>query len=133
MPLTKVDDRLGETTHRWAMFLPDGKHFLYLAGMHEEAIGRGRDAIYLTSLDAPRSRTLLLRARSNVAYAAGHLLFMRDGELVAQRFDANRRALSGDAFRVGARPSPNSSPARSPSRTTARSSTRRRRQRRISI
>ena len=104
VPLTKIDDRLGETTHRWATFLPDGKHFLYLAGVHGEAIGSGRDAVYLTSLEAPLSRTLLLRVRSNVAYTAGHLLFMRDGELVAQQFDASRRSLSGDAFRVGSTP-----------------------------
>jgi len=30
--VTTLDESKGETTHRWPQFLPDGSHFLYLAG-----------------------------------------------------------------------------------------------------
>ena len=43
---------------------------------------------------------LLLRARSNVTYAGGHLLFLRDQKLVAQRFDPRSLELKGDAVPI---------------------------------
>ena len=33
VPITKIDTRM-HTTHRWPWFLPDGRHFLYLAVNH---------------------------------------------------------------------------------------------------
>src|SRR5688572_3873445 len=56
-----------ETTHRWASFLPDGNHFLYLAGTHGAANDSEANAIYLASLDGLPPK-LILRARSNVHY-----------------------------------------------------------------
>ena len=38
----------------------------------------------------------LLEGATNAAFADGHLLFARDGGLVAQRFDPDRRALVGE-------------------------------------
>jgi hypothetical protein len=35
-PVTQFDKSRGETTHRWPYFLPDGRHFLYLAGTHSQ-------------------------------------------------------------------------------------------------
>src|SRR5262249_12315351 len=31
-PVTSLDPTKGENTHRWPHFLPDGRHFLYVAG-----------------------------------------------------------------------------------------------------
>src|SRR5262249_21924803 len=36
-PTTKIDEAHNETTHRWPWFLPDGKHFIYLAASHKAA------------------------------------------------------------------------------------------------
>src|SRR5438874_1533594 len=63
-PLTKLDESRSETTHRWPSFLPDGRHFLFLAGSHRVGLNSELNAIYVGSLDSPR-RTLLARARSN--------------------------------------------------------------------
>ncbi len=93
--LTKVEASRNETTHRWPFFLPDGKHFLFLAGSHTSKTTSGANAIYLGSIDGGEPR-LLLHARSNVLYAAGHLLYLRDQELVAQRFDAKAMRLEGE-------------------------------------
>jgi len=55
--------------------------------------------IYLASLGSPE-RKLLLRARSNVEYADGYLLYVRDRILVAHPFDPDRLALVGDPVPV---------------------------------
>jgi Tol biopolymer transport system component len=94
-PVTEPDKELGESTHRWATFLPDGHHFLYMAGGH--AVGREDEAnaIFLEELGSTE-RTLLVEARSNAVYSAGHLLYVRDRVLMAQPFDPDRGELTGD-------------------------------------
>ncbi|MGE5414817.1 MAG: protein kinase domain-containing protein, partial [Syntrophomonadaceae bacterium] len=97
--VTTLDAPHGETTHRWAQFLPDGHHFLYMAGAHAAGSKSETNAVYLASLDSSE-RTLLVTARSNVVYASGYLLFMRERILLAQRFDPASRRLKGDAVPV---------------------------------
>ncbi len=92
---TKLDAARGETTHRWATFLPDGKHFLYMAGSHGQGMKSESNAIYVGALGSTE-KTLLLQARSNAAYASGYLLYMRERVLLAQPFDAGSRRLTGD-------------------------------------
>ncbi|HSS44419.1 MAG TPA: hypothetical protein VLO07_03675, partial [Thermoanaerobaculia bacterium] len=94
-PVTKLDAARGETTHRWATFLPDGRRFLYMAGSHAAGTKSETNAIYLGTLGS-NDKTLLLQTRSNVVYASGHLLYMRERVLLAQAFDADRGRLSGD-------------------------------------
>jgi len=95
--VTKRDEARGELSDRWPYFLPDGQHFLYLrrgiTGSESET------AIYVASLASKESK-LLLRASSNVAYAQGFLVFLREGRLVAQQFDTNRLEVAGDAFPI---------------------------------
>ncbi len=80
-------------------FLPDGRHFLYMAGSHSTGTKSESNAIYLGALDS-NDRTLVLQARSNVVYASGQLLYMRERILLAQRFDAGSRRLVGEAVPV---------------------------------
>ncbi len=94
-PATKLDPARAETTHRWATFLPDGKHFLYMAGSHGQGTKSESNAICLGTLGSDE-KAVLLPARSNVAYASGYLLYMRDRVLLAQPFDAGNRRLAGD-------------------------------------
>lgn len=93
--ITKLDQSRSETTHRWPHFLPDGKHFLYLAGSHISDTTSGNNAIYVGSIDGGEPR-LLLRARSNAVYAGGHLLFLREQKLLAQRFDPKSLRLEAE-------------------------------------
>ena len=96
-PLTRLDSAQ-HTSHRWPVFLPDGKHLLYLAINHDTSKG-ANDAIYYASLDGRENR-LLLRAQSNPVYAAGYLLFARGDKLMAQSFDPARGELKGDPLPV---------------------------------
>jgi len=90
--LTSIDKAKGETSHRFPQFLPDGRHFLY----YVRTSGTEKEWIYSGSLDS-RERRPLLQAASSVVYTPdGYLLFVREGNLLAQRFDASRLELSGE-------------------------------------
>ncbi len=95
-PLTKLDG--AHTSHRWPFFLPDGKHFLYLA-MHHDPSKSSNNAIYYASLDGRENR-LLIHAQTNAIYAAGFLLIGRGDQLIAQPFDPATGTLSGQAQAV---------------------------------
>jgi eukaryotic-like serine/threonine-protein kinase len=83
--VTELNQERGENTHRYPHFLPDGRHFLYLA--RGASAGAGREpAIVVGSLDSSE-RHIVLRDATNVAYASGHLLFEREGTLMVQPFD----------------------------------------------
>jgi len=99
-PVTTLDPSRDETTHRWPYFLPDGRHFLYIAGSHRAPIRNDVDAIYVASLDPNEPRRLLVAARSNPVYSDGHLFFVRDKTLMAQPFDASRLELTGDPIPI---------------------------------
>ncbi len=89
---TKLDAAL-HTSHRWPFFLPDGKHFLYVAINHDSAKS-ANNAVYYASLDGRVNRQLF-RSESNAIYADGFILFARGDQLMAQRFDPNSGVLSG--------------------------------------
>ena len=91
--MTSIDPAQ-HTSHRWPFFLPDGKHFVYLA-VHHEPSKAANDALYYASLDGRENR-LLLRSQSNAIYADGYLLFARGDQLMAQPFDPARGTLSGE-------------------------------------
>ena len=79
-----------ETAHRWPFFLPDGERFLYLVLRDPGDAGELR----VGSLGGAPSMSLG-RYESNARYAAGHLLFLSGGQLVARRFDASTGTVSG--------------------------------------
>jgi hypothetical protein len=88
-----LDESLGETEHLLPYFLPDGRHFLYVAIAADSAI-------YLSALDTAQ-RMRLIAADSGPVYAApGYILFNRGPALFAQPFDAEERILTGDPVRV---------------------------------
>jgi Tol biopolymer transport system component len=94
-PVTQTDAAKGETGHRTPAFLPDGTHFLYTAG------GSDKAQLYVASLEGTGATPLLTMGNGSVRYAdPGWLLFVRDGALLAQRFDADRRVLQGDVLPV---------------------------------
>src|SRR5262249_42378095 len=92
--ITKPDPSRFEQSHRWPMFLPDGKHFLYLASNFSGHFEK--DAIYVGMLDSSEKKFITNDA-SNAAYSgSGYLLYARDNKLVAQKFDPDRFTLSGE-------------------------------------
>jgi Tol biopolymer transport system component len=93
-PMTTVDATLRETSERWPVFLPDGKHYIVMG--FNIAATNAEQAIYVGQLGS-NERTLLVNAQSNVAYAApGYALFYRDGILFAQRLNLSTYKLTGE-------------------------------------
>jgi Tol biopolymer transport system component len=90
--VTTRDTKLDETYHDCPSFLPDGRHFIYVAwsGKPENR------AVYAGSLDSA-DRKRLMSAESNAAYVApGYILFLRGRTLMARPFDANRLEFTGE-------------------------------------
>ncbi len=93
-PVAATELKTGEASQRWPSFLPDGKHFLYFCSGTSDAA----DAIYAGALGS-KDRVLVLHNDSNATYAEpGYLLFVRNGTLMAQRFDTRKLAVEGDAL-----------------------------------
>jgi Tol biopolymer transport system component len=96
--ISDPDTSRGEQSHRWPMFLPDGKHFLYLAANF--AGQKSANAIFVGSLESNEKR-FVMEATANAAYAApGYLVFPREKTLLAQHFDLKRFALTGEPTTV---------------------------------
>ena len=95
--VTKLDESRRQSTHRWPYFLPDGHHFIYRVGGTGATAQNENNGIYLGLLESQEQR-LILRADTSAAYASGHLLFAREGTLMAQPFDEKSFQLIGDAF-----------------------------------
>ena len=92
-PVTTIDKSGAITSHRYPSFLPDGRHFTYLA----QSV---TNEIWLGSLDGGPAKRLLT-ADSQAEYASpGYLLFVRQGALYAQHFDARAGTTSGDPTQV---------------------------------
>ncbi|MGH9580800.1 MAG: protein kinase domain-containing protein, partial [Terriglobales bacterium] len=89
----------GVASHRWPEFLPDGIHYLYLQATFTNA-DNPLDAIYLGSLDSSE-RKRLVQAVSNPKYSpSGHLLLVRDRQLIALPFDARSGEVGTEAARL---------------------------------
>ncbi|HLJ49874.1 MAG TPA: protein kinase [Bryobacteraceae bacterium] len=103
-PITFVDPAFKERNHGYPVFLPDGKHFLYMR------VGRAREhvGIYVGSIEnkpeaQPANR--LIESFSNAVFvpgsnSVGELLFLSEGRLLAQRFHCGRLELMGQPVSV---------------------------------
>jgi eukaryotic-like serine/threonine-protein kinase len=101
-PVTKVDASRHETCHRWPAFLPDGRHFLFLADNMGAGPEDPANRLEVGSIDSGETESLMPTS-TNVVYASGHLIYSHNGNLMARRFDAARRRIESDAAAV-ARP-----------------------------
>src|SRR5262249_32019391 len=107
-PETILDASRKEVAHLAPHFLPDGRHYLYIAASAdlpppEEKLVKPSEDIpnvaflrsarfraYVGTLDS-QERYPLPGIESEVKYLpSGHLIFIRDGALTAQAFDAHR-------------------------------------------
>ena len=97
-PATTLD-ATNDRSHRFPWFLPDGRHFLF-----EDQLRQGNNEVVLriASLDSKEVKTIG-PANSNAVYAQGRLLFLREHTLMAQPFDVQHLATTGDAAPIGER------------------------------
>jgi Tol biopolymer transport system component len=91
-PATELDASKGEVGHRFARFLPDGKHFLYASLPAHDG---GHD-IWLATLGS-KQRTLVLNADGVPSFAGpDRLVYRRNKNLFVQSFEPGTGRLSGE-------------------------------------
>jgi eukaryotic-like serine/threonine-protein kinase len=100
--LTTLDTARGENTHRWPVFLPDGRRLLFLV----RSDNPHTSGIYLSSLERPLDKTQVLETSMDAIYSPArgkhpaYLYWVRQQSLLAQPFDSEHAQFSGDAVPV---------------------------------
>jgi serine/threonine protein kinase/WD40 repeat protein len=79
-------------SHRWPRFLPDGEHFLFVASSGSENVS---NRIVVGNVAGNVQRPIA-QATSQPVYYDGFLLTVRQGALIAQRFDTEALELRGE-------------------------------------
>ncbi len=92
---TIMDRRSHQAWSAWPQFLPDGRHFLYI----EYGTTVEDRTLMVGSIDSKKT-TSLGPAGSRAEFASGHLLYVRDGTLLARAFDPGSLKFTGDPFPV---------------------------------
>jgi len=75
--------------HRWPVFLPDGRHFLFVA-FNATSPNDAAPELRVGALGTLESSRIAWDGARSVAYALDHLLYVRGGLLYAQPFDDTR-------------------------------------------
>ena len=83
------------TGHQYPHFLPGGRQFLFFTA--GDAAVRG---VYVGSLDSAETTRLVASDSQGAYLPPGWLLFVRQGALLAQRFDVSRRFVDGEAITI---------------------------------
>ncbi len=94
-PLTIVDDGL-HTSHRWPVMIPGTDQFLYLA-VSARPNEQANNGVYLASLSDPNNSTRVMASDYSAIFADGHLVFVRDGALLARPFDPESGELTRES------------------------------------
>jgi Tol biopolymer transport system component len=90
---TLLEPPVRGTYQHMPQFLPDGKRFLFMLADPKLS------GVYAASLAAPHERKRVHGFYRSL-YASGYLLFVREGTLFAQPFDASRAVPSGDPVTI---------------------------------
>src|SRR4030095_11020356 len=94
VPVTRRDPPR-QLVHLFPQFLPDGNHFFFYSDGNAE--GRG---VYVGSLESPEVRRLFDADGGAAFMPPEHLLFVRQGTLLAQRFDMRKLASADEPVLV---------------------------------
>ena len=89
-PVTRLDQAAGDLRHSRPQWLQDGRHFVYLADRRD-----GQIAI-LASIDGPSTQPLGPVQSHVQPTQTQHVLYVRDGNLLAQRLDVQAGRLTGE-------------------------------------
>ncbi|HEV2423593.1 MAG TPA: protein kinase [Terriglobia bacterium] len=95
-----VLEKTGFRAHVWPQFLPDGKHFLYLALATNDSGKPVDNSVLVGSLDSPETRFVVKSDAAARFCSPNYLLFVREGNLLAQRFDTRRMEMLGGPVQV---------------------------------
>jgi DNA-binding winged helix-turn-helix (wHTH) protein/Tol biopolymer transport system component len=91
--VTELNKSRKEQSHRWPVFLSDGRHFLFFVRSEQQPEVSG---IYAGSLDS-KEYHFVVKATAGPAFATGGtIVYMRDEVVLTQAFDERKLAVSGE-------------------------------------
>ena len=94
--VTRLDRQSGEREHFWPSFLPDGRHFFYVASRHASGRLVNEHTVYVGSVTGiPPTRVGDIDSRM-VYVPSGHVLYVNAGTVMAQKFDLRTFQLQGE-------------------------------------
>lgn len=88
--VTEPNTGRGEFSHRWPVFLADGRHFLFLVASNQAT------GIYAGSLDSKDYHPVVGNAVGPAFETGGTIVYVRDGAVMAQAFDERKLATMGE-------------------------------------
>jgi len=95
--VTEINPAQKEMAHFMPSFLPDGRHYLYVAFTPDPS----DRTLYVGSLGSKERKRIMQADSLPIVYAqAGCLIFHRQGALFAQPFDAGKLRLTGEPVRI---------------------------------
>jgi Tol biopolymer transport system component len=97
-PLTTQDREKGEVSHRWPQVLPGGRAALFGIGTHSPFASHAR--IGVVSLETGRHHVVLEGTGFARYISTGHVLYARDGSVLAVPFDLRRLEVTGAPLAV---------------------------------
>jgi hypothetical protein len=92
-PVTELDASKGDVAHFFPEFLPDGRHFLFVA----RNLDPEKTEVRLGALGEKTARPLFHADSTAIYTDPGYLLFARDNAVFAWKFDARALRLEGEA------------------------------------
>ncbi len=95
--VSTLDPAAGDVLHRNPAFLPDGRHFLFVAVGGRNGTEPGRRTLAVGATDEQGPPVPVLDGVAGARFSAGSLLFLRGATLMAQAFDPARFTLTGEA------------------------------------
>jgi len=96
-PTTLTTPEEGVFTHRNPHFLPDGKRLLFFSGSNT---GDAHNGIYSVDLASRKIERVLAVDSEGIPLDSGHLIVVRNGNLMAQKLDTASLTLSGEAVPI---------------------------------
>ena len=94
-PFTLLDEDL-HTSHRWPTMIPRTDRFIYLA-VSARSNEKDNNGVYIASLDDPQNPLRVMNSNYGAEYANGHLVYVRDGALLARPFDPETGGFTGES------------------------------------
>ncbi|MFI5181264.1 MAG: protein kinase [Thermoanaerobaculia bacterium] len=91
-PVTSLDPKTEDVAHFHPAFLPDGRHFVFVA----RNLDPEKTSVVLAALDSKEVRRLFHADSAAIFADPGYLLFARDNALFAWRFDPQSLKLVGE-------------------------------------
>ena len=96
--ITQVDSTKGEIAHRWPVFLPGAKAFLYVI---EKGSGQDDSQIVAQRLDTGQRQIVVQGGTFPQYVPAEYLVYVHRGTLLAVPFDVDKLQVKGTAVAVG--------------------------------